>query len=89
MVFGPWDHGGWSRSSVKNTVGNYYFGDSISLKFQKEVESKFFNHFLKGSGDKNSGLPEAYVYDSGKKEWNSFDAWPPKNIAVKQNWYLI
>ncbi len=87
LVFGPWDHGGWSRSSVKNIVGNYYFGDSISLKFQKEIESKFFNHFLKGSGDKNSGLPEAYVYDSGKKEWNSFDVWPPKQ-AVKENWYL-
>jgi putative CocE/NonD family hydrolase len=87
FVFGPWDHGGWSRSTVKNTVGNYYFGDSISLKFQKEVESKFFNHFLKGSGDKNTGLPEAYVYDSGKKEWNSYDAWPPKNIE-KQNWFL-
>ncbi len=87
LVFGPWDHGGWSRSSVKNIVGNYYFGDSISLKFQKEIESKFFNHFLKGSGDKNSGLPEAYVYDSGKKEWNSFDVWPPKQ-AVKEDWFL-
>jgi len=87
FVFGPWDHGGWSSSSVKNIVGNYYFGDSISLKFQKEIESKFFNHFLKGSGDKNSGLPEAYVYDSGKRQWNSFDVWPPKQ-AVKENWYL-
>jgi len=87
LVFGPWDHGGWTRSSVKNIVGNYYFGDSISLKYQKEIESKFFNHFLKGSGDKNSGLPEAYVYDSGKREWNSFDVWPPKK-AVKENWYL-
>ncbi len=87
LVFGPWDHGGWSRSSVKNIVGNYYFGDSISLKFQKEIESKFFNHFLKGSGDKNSGLPEAYVYDSGKKEWSSFDVWPPKQ-AVKEDWFL-
>lgn len=87
LVFGPWDHGGWSRNSVKNIVGNYYFGDSISLKFQKEIESKFFNHFLKGSGDKNSGLPEAYVYDSGKKEWNSYNVWPPKQ-AVKEDWFL-
>ena len=87
LVFGPWDHGGWSRSSVKNIVGNYYFGDSISLKFQKNVESKFFNHFLKGSGDKNSGLPEAYVYDSGKRKWNSYNVWPPKQ-TVKEDWYL-
>ncbi|WP_166387021.1 CocE/NonD family hydrolase [Polaribacter sp. 11A2H] len=87
LVFGPWDHGKWSRNTVENYVGNYYFGDSISLKFQSDVETKFFNHFLKGSGDKNSGLPEAYVFDSGKKEWNSFDAWPPKNV-VKEDWFL-
>ncbi|MFT7899578.1 CocE/NonD family hydrolase [Tenacibaculum ascidiaceicola] len=87
IVFGPWDHGGWSRNKVANKVGNYYFGDSISLKFQKEVETKFFNHFLKGDGSKNSGLPEAYVFDTGKKAWKSYDAWPPKN-AQKQTFFL-
>lgn len=79
LVFGPWSHGQWASPKVTNSVGNYYFGDSISLKYQAEIETKFFNHFLKETGDKNSGLPEAYVYDSGKKEWNSFDAWPPQN----------
>ena len=87
MVFGPWDHGRWSRTDVKNFVGNYYFGDSISLNFQRDVETKFFNHFLKGDGSKNSGLPEAYVFDSGKKEWSSYDSWPPANVA-KQDMYL-
>ncbi|MDE0536294.1 CocE/NonD family hydrolase [Tenacibaculum sp. L6] len=87
IVFGPWDHGGWSRNKVANKVGNYYFGDSISLKFQKEVETKFFNHFLKGDGNKNSGLPEAYVFDTGKKTWKSYDVWPPEN-AQKQTFFL-
>lgn len=87
IVFGPWDHGGWSRNKVTNKVGNYYFGDSISLKFQKEVETKFFNHFLKGDGSKNSGLPEAYVFDTGKKAWKSYDVWPPKS-AQKQTFFL-
>ena len=87
LVFGPWSHGQWASSNAKNSVGNYYFGDSISIKFQEKIETKFFNHFLKGNGDKNSGLPEAYVFDSGKKEWNSYDTWPPKN-AVKKSMYL-
>ena len=87
LVFGPWDHGKWSRSGVENYVGNYYFGDSISLKFQTEVETKFFNHFLKGKGDKDTGLPEAYVFDSGKKAWKSYDAWPPEGV-VKEDWFL-
>lgn len=87
LVFGPWDHGGWARNKVQNKVGNYYFGDSISLKFQKEIETKFFNHFLKGDGSKNSGLPEAYVFDTGKREWKSYDVWPPKNVN-KESFYL-
>ena len=87
MVFGPWDHGGWSRDRARNAVGNYYFGDSISLNYQTDIETKFFNHFLKGDGSKNSGLPEAYVYDTGKKEWSEMDNWPPSN-AVKETFYL-
>ena len=87
MVFGPWDHGSWARTNGKNIVGNYYFGDSISEFFQEQIETKFFNHFLKGAGDKDSGLPEAYVYDSGKKEWKTYDSWPPVNSS-KKSMYL-
>ncbi|MDA8595971.1 CocE/NonD family hydrolase [Flavobacteriaceae bacterium] len=87
LVFGPWSHGQWASSNPRNAVGNYYFGDSISLNYQKEVESKFFAHFLKGSGDHNSGLPEALVYDTGKKEWSSFDVWPPVH-SKDQSMYL-
>ena len=83
LVFGPWSHGQWARTNPENSVGNYYFGDSISLKYQAQIETKFFNHFLKGNGDKNSGLPEAYVYDTGKKEWNSYNTWPPANSERK------
>ncbi|MEL4455551.1 CocE/NonD family hydrolase [Lutimonas vermicola] len=87
IVFGPWDHGAWSRSKIKNVVGNYYFGDSISDFFQQEIESQFFEHFLKNNGDHNSGLPEAYVFDSGKKTWRTFMSWPPENVS-KHKWYL-
>ncbi len=87
MVFGPWSHGQWARTNATNSVGNYYFGDSISLFYQEKIETTFFNHFLKGAGDKNSGLPEAYVYDSGRKEWKTYDSWPPKGVQ-KQTMFL-
>ncbi len=87
MVFGPWDHGRWSVRSERSLVGNYYFGDSISNFYQDKIETKFFDHFLKGPGDGNTGLPEAYVFDSGKKEWSEMDAWPPKGIK-KQRMFL-
>ena len=87
MVFGPWDHGRWARRSERNLVGNYYFGDSISVFYQDKIETKFFNHFLKGAGDGKTGLPEAYVFDSGKKEWSERSSWPPKE-AVTQTMFL-
>jgi putative CocE/NonD family hydrolase len=87
MVFGPWSHGDWARKRERQAVGNVYFGDNISADYQKNIETKFFNHFLKGSGTKDSGLPEAYVYDTGNREWNSYEAWPPKNAKSKR-YYL-
>lgn len=83
LVMGPWSHGDWARVRERQAVGNVYFGDNISENFQKNVEAKFFHHFLKENGDANTGLPEAYIFDTGKKEWNRFDQWPPKNIETK------
>ncbi|MFO8147643.1 MAG: CocE/NonD family hydrolase [Gillisia sp.] len=87
MVFGPWSHGDWARQTERQAVGNIYFGDNISENYQKNVETKFFNHFLKGSGSKELALPEAYMYDTGNMEWDSYDSWPPKN-AVNKTFYL-
>ncbi|MDH7444214.1 CocE/NonD family hydrolase [Aquimarina sp. 2201CG14-23] len=87
MVFGPWSHGDWARNKKRQAIGNVYFGDDLSLNFQKNVETKFFNHFLKGEGDKNTGLSEIQIFDTGKKEWNTFDSWPPKNVE-KKTFYL-
>ncbi len=87
MVFGPWSHGDWARTNKKQTIGNIYFGDDLSMNFQKNVETKFFNHFLKGEANGKTNLPEIQIFDTGKKEWNSFDSWPPKNIE-KKTYYL-
>ncbi|AXT53527.1 CocE/NonD family hydrolase [Aquimarina sp. BL5] len=87
MVFGPWSHGDWARNKKRQAIGNVYFGDNISLNFQKNIETKFFNHFLKGNGEKNTGLAEIQIFDTGKKEWNTYDSWPPKN-AEKKTMYL-
>ena len=87
LVFGPWDHGGWSRTKMRTSVGNYYFGDSISDFFQREIEARFFDHFLKGDGGGDAGLPEAYVFDTGKKSWSTYPVWPPEGIE-RQTLYL-
>ncbi len=77
MVFGPWSHGDWSRTSERQAIGNVYFGDGISDDFQKNKETVFFNHFLKEGGEGAPSLPEASVYDSGANNWDQYTAWPP------------
>jgi putative CocE/NonD family hydrolase len=83
IVVGPWAHGQWSRPDTGASTHNHiYFGDSINTFYQREVERKFFAYNLKGEGQ--STLPDALMFDTGKKEWRSFDTWPPKDIpAVK------
>ncbi|MBU2525369.1 MAG: CocE/NonD family hydrolase [Bacteroidetes bacterium] len=83
IVMGPWSHGDWARARERQAVGNVYFGDRISETYQKEVETQFFHHFLKGSGDANSRLPEAHIFDTGKKVWRNFAEWPPKEAETK------
>jgi hypothetical protein len=87
LVMGPWSHGDWARKKDRQAIGNVYFGDNISENYQKEVESLFFNHFLKGEADDPLALPEAYMFDTGLMEWKTYEAWPPK-MAKKKAFYL-
>jgi len=80
IVMGPWSHGDWARSRDRQAVGNVYFGDHLSDFYQKEIERSFFNHFLK-DWTVGSGLPEAYMYDTGRKTWTRFANWPPENAG--------
>ena len=88
IVMGPFSHGGWSRESGKHFHNDVYFGDSIATFYQKNIEYKFFNHYLKTNSKNAVDLPEAYMFDTGKKAWNEFTNWPPKESS-KLNFYLI
>lgn len=79
LVMGPWGHGDWADTDVKNTHNHIYFGDSISIFFQKEIEFNFFSHHLKDKGPDT--MPEAYVFNTGTKKWEKHDVWPPKDAA--------
>ncbi|MCR9249460.1 MAG: CocE/NonD family hydrolase [bacterium] len=79
LVMGPWSHGDWAREKGIQAVNHICFGDSISTFYQREVEREFFHAILKENRKPN--LPEAFIFDTGTKKWNSFDEWPPKSIA--------
>jgi putative CocE/NonD family hydrolase len=77
LVMGPWYHGGWN-SSRGDTLGAIAWGSATSLFYTDSIEGPFFDHWLKDAPD--PGLPEAYVFDTGAKEWRRFDAWPPRDV---------
>lgn len=87
IVMGPFGHGDWSRERGHHFHSNIYFGDSIATHYQKNIELKFFKHFLKEAGDGNSKLAEATLFDTGKKEWKEFAEYPVKS-AQKIDFYL-
>jgi uncharacterized protein len=87
LVMSPFGHGRWSRETGHTLHSNVYFGDSVATFYQREIEYKFFNHFLKGAGDGKTGLPEAYLFDTGRKGWKTFDKYPAPN-AQKLTFYL-
>ena len=76
VVMGPWVHGGWARGAG-DRLGAVTFGSRTSEFYQKEIEFRFFEYYLKDSGKMD--LPEAYVFETGSNKWSTYDAWPPKD----------
>jgi len=87
LVMGPFGHGDWAKETGHTTHGNLYFGDSLATFYQQAIEAPFFRHFLKGPGDGKTGLPEAYLFDTGTKAWRTFDSWPA-STAQTLRFYL-
>ncbi len=85
LVMGPWSHGGWSRGE-DSTLGNLDFNSQTGTFFREQIELPFFLANLKGKGNglkasSEAAVPEAYVFETGSREWVRFDNWPPKNAA--------
>ena len=79
LVMGPWTHGAWSAGLWKR-FGTYDFGTNVNEFYQAEIETKFFNYYLKGKG--LCDLPEATVFETGTNQWKSYNAWPPPNARM-------
>lgn len=85
ILMGPWGHGDWASENGKSTHNHIYFGDSISTFYMRDIEKPFFAYHLKDEG--KDSLPEAYMFNTGKKEWQKFDKWPPENIPPVQLYF--
>ncbi|HSZ84757.1 MAG TPA: CocE/NonD family hydrolase [Puia sp.] len=81
LVMGPWTHGGWASPEWKH-FGTHDFGSDLNQYFNDEIETKFFNYYLKDKGENN--LSEATVFETGSNQWKHYDMWPPANSELKK-----
>jgi uncharacterized protein len=87
LVMGPWRHGGWARDRG-DALGNLNFKTNTSEFFQENIELPFFIQNLKGKGNglkasAESGVPKAYLFETGRNEWHRFETWPPKDAKAR------
>lgn len=81
IVMGPWRHGGWARGPA-DSLGDAYFSAGINDFYLRHIEKRFFDHHLKGlPGD--PGIPEAFMYETGRNRWHAFDQWPPSGLQQR------
>lgn len=77
IVMGPWTHGHWIEGKG-DSLNDFYFGSNTADYFRKNILEPFFRYHLKG--EENPQLKTAYMFDTGKNEWRSFDHWPPESL---------
>ena len=80
LVEGPWVHGGWARSDGAS-LGDISFGSSTAEFFRQNIESPFFEHYLKNKAW--DGLPKAYTFETGSNVWRKYADWPPPAAKPK------
>lgn len=84
LVMGPWRHGQWARDDGDH-LGYIKFDAKTSKYYAKNIETPFFEHYLKGKGD--GKFPKAHVFETGTNVWRQFEAWPPA-VAKTKSLYL-
>lgn len=80
LVMGPWRHSAWGGADG-DRLGNIDFGSKTGDFYREKIQLPFFNHVLKDKPD--PALPEAYVFETGRNQWRTFDRWPPNGVSEK------
>ena len=81
LVLGPWRHGYWSSSSQR--LGNLNYGEPIGTEFRREIEAKFFAHYLKDEPKDESkhepgfDLDDTASFQTGSNTWKYYSHFPP------------
>ena len=74
LVLGPWRHGYWSSSS--RHLGNVQYGEPIGKEFRRDIEAKFFGHYLKD--ESGFDLEDTASFQTGSNKWMRYGHFPPE-----------
>jgi len=80
LVMGPWRHGQWARDDGDH-LGYISFDSKTTEYYAKNIETPFFEYYLKGKGD--GKFPKAHVFETGTNQWRQFESWPPAAAKSK------
>ena len=75
MILGPWFHG--PTTTQRTRFGDFDFGPDAGVDFNS-LRLPWFDHWLK-SMDTVSDWPTVQYFTMGLNEWQSAEAWPPKD----------
>ncbi len=79
LALGPWRHGYWSSSS--RHLGNLEYGTPIGTEFRRQIEAKFFAHYLKdepGTNTSGFNLEDTASFQTGSNTWKYYSHFPPR-----------
>ena len=57
-----------------DSIGLISFGSMTGEEF-RVLQKKWFDYYLKGTGD--GKFAEAYVFQTGSNVWETYSSWPP------------
>jgi uncharacterized protein len=78
LVLGPWRHGSWAATT--RHLGNLEYGEPIGKEFRRDIEAKFFAHYLKDlAGENKAGfdLTDTASFQTGSNTWKRYAHFPP------------
>jgi uncharacterized protein len=84
LVLGPWNHGGWVRTT--RHLGALDFGAPVGDQFRQQIEAPFFAHFLKD--EKGFDLKNTATFQTGSNQWKRYAEWPPKEGVQTRSLFL-
>lgn len=84
LVLGPWNHGGWGRTT--RHLGTLDFGAPAGDQFRQQIEAPFFAHFLKD--EEGFDLKNTATFQTGSNQWKRYAEWPPKEGIQTRSLFL-